>query len=216
MANDAQPVVCPVDHSSSEWKNLSLPADHPPVSSTSTSLPQHREVSSIPRTDGTNWVYPSQAQFYAAMARKQHDPRASDMPVLVPIHNAVNERAWSEVMTWERGKGAEKCGGVKLVSFKGRPKERSLRARWNMMLGYQAPFDRHDWIIDRCGIKQRYIIDFYTGKNATRISSPGNGTPNLAFFLDVRPAIDNWDGLQLRISKFFESFFVGRGEVKQR
>jgi hypothetical protein len=38
-------------------------------------------------------------------------------------------------MTWELGKGGEKCGGVKLVSFKGRPKERSLRAGWNILLG---------------------------------------------------------------------------------
>ena len=136
MSNDdGQSATCPVDHSSLEWKNLPLPADHPPVASSSTSLPQHREVSSIPRTDGTNWVYPSQAQFYAAMARKQHDPRASDMRVLVPIHNSVNERAWSEVMTWERGNGGEKCGGIKLTSFKGRPMDRSPRARLNILLG---------------------------------------------------------------------------------
>jgi hypothetical protein len=28
------------------------------------------------------------------MARKNHDPSAPDMKVVVPIHNAVNERAW--------------------------------------------------------------------------------------------------------------------------
>lgn len=129
---------CPVDHSSSAWKDMALPADHPPIASSSSApshLSQAREVSSIPRADGENWVYPSQAQFYAAMARKNHDPRASDMPSVVPIHNAVNERAWSELLKWEDGMGAEKCGGVKLVSFKGRPKDRTIRAWFNVALG---------------------------------------------------------------------------------
>lgn len=29
------------------------------------------------------------------------------------------------------------------------------------MLGGAAPFDRHDWIVDRCGKEVRYVIDFY-------------------------------------------------------
>ena len=130
--------TCPVDHSSATaetWSAMAsnLPVDHPPVP---TSLPSTRETSSIPRTDGTKWQYPSQSQFYSAMARKDHSPRASDMPVLVPIHNAVNERAWAQLMEWERVVGAgEKCGGIKLVSFKGRPRERSIKARWNILLG---------------------------------------------------------------------------------
>ena len=59
-------------------------------------------------------MYPSQAQFYAAMARKSHNPQEADMKVIVPIHNAVNERAWAEVMKWETGQGGEQCGGVYL------------------------------------------------------------------------------------------------------
>lgn len=117
---------------------MKLPADHPPVPSTSNApshLPEEREVSSIPRQNGENWVYPSQAQFYAAMERKNHNPKARDMSTVVPIHNAVNERAWTEVLKWEEGSGAEKCGGLKLVSFKGRPKDRTLRAWFNVALG---------------------------------------------------------------------------------
>jgi len=26
---------------------------------------------------------------------------------------------------------------------------------------YPPPFDRHDWIVDRCGKEVRYIIDYY-------------------------------------------------------
>lgn len=74
------------------------------------------------------------------MARKNHNPQAADMKTIIPIHNAVNERAWAEVMKWEAGRGGEACGGVKLVNFKGRPNEQSLRARWKVLLGYASPY----------------------------------------------------------------------------
>ena len=69
------------------------------------------------------------------MARKNHNPQAADMKSIVPIHNAVNERAWAEIMKWEAGRGGEACGGVKLVNFQGKPNEISPRARWKMLLG---------------------------------------------------------------------------------
>jgi cytochrome c heme-lyase len=87
-------------------------------------LGQDREVSTIPRstapgaTDAAcpvnaesetgadaatgNWVYPSEKMFFDAMKRKGHDTRAADMKTVVPIHNAVNERAWVEIKEWER------------------------------------------------------------------------------------------------------------------
>lgn len=129
--------ACPVDHSPREkWSNLFGTNATASSSAAPPTLPTERDVSSIPRNDSENWVYPSQAQFFAAMARKKHNPRESDMKVIVPIHNAVNERAWGELMKWEEGQGGEGCGGVKLVSFKGRPGDKTPRARWNMLLGY--------------------------------------------------------------------------------
>lgn len=141
---------CPVDHNTrSTWGNI-LPHSSDTLSSESASpaastsnatrvpesLSTSREVSSIPRSDKENWVYPSEAQFYAAMTRKDHNPRAPDMRVVVPIHNAVNERAWSHIREWEAGRGGERCGGVRLVSFKGRPGEPSPKARILTLLGY--------------------------------------------------------------------------------
>lgn len=216
---------CPVDHEQrSTWASLlpssSKGAPAQPQPHAPGTLPQDREISSIPRVDGSNWVYPSQAQFYAAMARKNHNPQASDMRVIVPIHNAVNERAWLEVMKWEAGQGGELCGGVKLVSFKGRPKDLTPKARLKTFLGYvldsryslyselmpasrySAPFDRHDWIVERCGKQIRYVIDFYTGHS----NKPGS---NLSFYLDARPALDNWDGVRMRAERFWERW-VGR------
>lgn len=48
-----------------------------------------------------NWIYPSEKMFFDAMKRKGHDPQAPDMRTIVPIHNAVNERAWAEIKQWE-------------------------------------------------------------------------------------------------------------------
>ena len=141
---------CPVDHGKqssdsclvdqttrSTWGTL-FGRGGPPTNPYS--LSADREVSSIPRTGDENWVYPSEAQFFAAMARKDHNPHASDMKTIVPIHNAVNERAWAEVMKWEAGRGGESCGGVKLVNFKGRPNDMSPKARVMTLLGSVSPF----------------------------------------------------------------------------
>lgn len=54
-----------------------------------------------------NWIYPSEQMFFNAMKRKNYDPMSKDMKSIVPIHNAVNERAWSEIKRWESGRGSE-------------------------------------------------------------------------------------------------------------
>ena len=135
---------CPVDHqsSSSPWsrflsssnKGNDHPSPHPHLHVPG-NLSAERETSSIPRLEGDKWVYPSESQFFAAMVRKNHDPQTKDMKVIVPIHNAVNERTWYEVLKWEEGRGSEACGGLKLVSFKGKSQELSPRARFKSLLG---------------------------------------------------------------------------------
>lgn len=52
------------------------------------------------------------------------------------------------------------------------------------MQGYKLPFDRHDWIVDRCGTDVRYVIDFYTGAAQPLVP--------VSMHLDVRPALDSW------------------------
>jgi len=97
-------------------------------------LGTQREVSTIPRTGATsepapsakdarpannegetgadkktgNWIYPSEQMFFEAMKRKAFNPEQADMKTIVPIHNAVNERAWMEIKEWERGRGSER------------------------------------------------------------------------------------------------------------
>jgi cytochrome c heme-lyase len=134
---------CPVDNSTrSSWTSF-LPSGmtssaQPPTQPGPSALSTSRETSSIPNAKGENWVYPSEVQFFAAMARKNHGPQEADMHTIVPIHNAVNERAWHEILKWEKGRGGEACGGVKLVSFKGRPGDLSPKARWKSVLGYAS------------------------------------------------------------------------------
>lgn len=100
-----------------------LPPNHPRIpSGGGGSLSESREISSIPRTEDTgpsacpanheaetgsdkasgNWIYPSEKMFFDAMRRKGHDSaRTADMATIVPIHNAVNERAWKQIKEWE-------------------------------------------------------------------------------------------------------------------
>ena len=34
-------------------------------------------------------------------------------------------------------------------------------ARVRSWITGEVPFDRHDWVVDRCGKEVRYVIDFY-------------------------------------------------------
>jgi cytochrome c heme-lyase len=189
-----------------------------------TQLSSERVVSSIPRlgkasgesddvkeqsadnaiadpTTSRNWVYPSPAQFFAAMERKNHNPQAQDMNIVVPIHNAVNERAWQQILEWEKVADSgswSACGGPQLVSFKGRPKDLTWKAWAYGVLGYQKPFDRHDWEIDRCGQRIKYVIDFYTGR-----TTKSDARTSLSFYLDVRPSPASVEGIRMRVARFF-------------
>ena len=89
-----------------------------------------------------------------AMERKNHNPQTSDMKTIVPIHNAVNERAWGEIIKWEAGRGGEGCGGVRLVNFKGKPGQMSPKARWKSLLGYVSIFKN----LSSCGLSEAAAI----------------------------------------------------------
>lgn len=105
-----------------------------------------------PEDEQPVWEYPSPQMFFNAMRRKGHDPREEDMATVVAIHNVVNERAWTEVMRWESAHRSQ-CGEPKLLRFEGRPTDLSPRARMLSWLGYSVPFDRHDWVVDRCALR---------------------------------------------------------------
>ncbi|CAK7244670.1 MAG: Cytochrome c1 heme lyase [Sporothrix thermara] len=174
-------------------------------SSAAPACPVNHEVETGADPVSGNWVYPSEKMFFEAMKRKGNDnARAADMRVVVPIHNAVNERAWKEILEWEApytGTGPGQCGGPRLHSFAGLSTNMSPKARINTLLGYTAPFDRHDWIVDRCGTQIEYVIDFYAGRPGSTTAAAGAqraGNPQINFYLDVRPKLNSWEGIKMR------------------
>lgn len=167
-------------------------------------LPLERTASSIPRSSASGrsacpvagsskdlatteaveaqketWVYPSPQQFYNALVRKGWETPEESVPMMVAIHNWMNEAAWGEVLRWEAryfappsaSSGTEIVSSepsppvdpasldVSLTRFTGRPSDLSPKARYHGWLGtlfpsrYSAdrPFDRHDWMIRRDG-----------------------------------------------------------------
>ncbi|KAF2840694.1 cytochrome c and c1 heme-lyase [Patellaria atrata CBS 101060] len=223
--------VCPVDHKArAAWLSQAGSSNPPhPPSSTVAPLGTTREVSSIPRAipsstspsssspsfspsttpashsnplsanaetptplhdeKSGNWLYPSETQFHRSLTRKSHTVPPTLMSSIVPLHNAVNERAWSLILGWERLTSAA-CP-PKLLSFKGDAGKVTPRARWKMLMGYKRPFDRHDWVVERCGRRVEYVIDFYEGRGAP-----------VSFYLDVRPKLNSWEGVKMRVMRF--------------
>lgn len=132
--------------------------------------------------------------FYNALKRKGFDTAPEDIDVMVDVHNFLNEGVWKEVLKWEE-MHKEECAQPALSRFRGRPTELSPKA-WIYHNIYRGPkpFDRHDWVIDRCGKEVRYVIDYY--------SSNEEGS----FNVDVRPALDSpialFDRLKMAYNKW--------------
>ncbi len=125
------------------------------------------------------------------------------MRAVVAIHNTVNEKAWGEVLEWERSLHPECLSSLKLLRFQGKPDEPTPRARARSLAGYALPFDRHDWVVERCGKEVTYLIDFYRGK-------PTPAKP-VAMHIDARPAVTDaataWDRLRMPLWRVAAAVF---------
>ncbi|XP_023018707.1 cytochrome c heme lyase [Leptinotarsa decemlineata] len=203
---------CPVGGMSDELNPLNMmgPANQSPSPGQPFPLSTHREVSTIPKAivkegESQFWTYPSPQMFWNAMLRKgwrwkEEDIKQKDMDNIIKIHNANNEQAWQEVLKWEALHYNE-CKDPRLKSFGGKATDYSPRARMRQLMGYELPFDRHDWIVDRCGKEVRYVIDYYDG---------GSVDDKYKFaLLDVRPAMDSfeniWDRMKVCWWRWFYS-----------
>ncbi|KAL0055928.1 hypothetical protein WJX82_005812 [Trebouxia sp. C0006] len=205
------PGGCPVVTSDFNPSNLMPQSSNQPTPGQSQPLGRQRIPSTIPvaddgrpahqEADSPVWMYPSEQMFYNAMKRKGWSPSEHDMQSVVAIHNGVNERAWSEVLQWEK-MHVTRCGGPRLKKFAGRPQDYSPKARLLNFLGYKLPFDRHDWVVDRCGKEVRYVVDFYN-------AAPLPGMP-IAMHLDVRPALDSPSALLDRLRMQYRWMNSGR------
>jgi len=187
-------------------RNMMPPPNQMPAPDQPFPLPTERVASTIPKAgskDGETWQYPSQQMFWNAMLRKgwrwkEEDIEQKDMADIIRIHNANNEQAWREILKWE-ALHYKDCNCPKLVSFKGNAKKFTPRARIRQVLGYGLPFDRHDWLVDRCGQQVHYVIDYYD-------NGPVDPRSAEFTFLDVRPAMDSftniWDRMTVAYMRF--------------
>ena len=180
---------------------MPVAANQNPSANQSVALPTERIASTIPKggTDDNTWVYPSPQMFWNALVRKNKTDGASeqDMETVVAVHNNMNENTWRQVLSWEAlhptqgGPGTE----PKLLRFLGRPDDLSPKARLKMLGGHPAPFDRHDWVVDRGGQEVRYVIDYYHDEAGTaqdqRPKDMRDITSMQSIKVDVRPALDS-------------------------
>ena len=192
MAEASKRSSCPLAAAALDPNNQMPAPNQRPAEDQKLPLSTQRVSSTIPNAtqDGQTWVYPSPQMFYNAMKRKGFDPKEEEMRTVVAIHNTVNERTWREILLWE-GLHPECTQERKLIRFGGKPDEPTLKARIYAWLGYKAPFDRHDWVVSRCGKEVRYLIDYYNGKAV--MSKP------VAMHIDARPAGDDLGGVWDRI-----------------
>lgn len=206
---------CPVKHGKADDCPAINPSnliptnlDEVPLPAEAQTLPTHRVTSSIPRAEGDSWVYPSERQFYAALHRKGNAPETDAIPAVLAIHNHLNEKVWNEILQrWEQ-LHKEECAVPKLRRFAGKPNNLTPRAWWTWCRSGVKPFDRHDWIIDRCGKDVRYVIDYYAvddEKSNIRI-----GEDAAVFLVDTRPALDSLSALLDRMKIWWRERRQGR------
>lgn len=166
-------------------------------------------MSSIPRGEthaSGHWAYPSEASFFRALRNKGASPSTADMPAVLAIHNAVNEQTWQRILAAERSVvGAANVAGVRLLRFYGNQGAVSPRMAYNVVVrGTVAPFDRHDWYVQRpCGTVVRYVIDYYVGASPQSRKELDASTP--AVHIDARIAVDSLGTLCDRVRQWFHS-----------
>lgn len=176
-------------------------------------LSTDRIQSSIPKSGGDTsetWTYPSPQMFFNALKRKgkADNVEEQDMDSVVAIHNSMNETTWQQVLQWEQRYHCHQCTDPKLKRFQGKPNDLSPAARVRMWVwGYPRPFDRHDWVVDRCGEEDvRYIIDYYYREGPDPIE------------IHVRPAIDSVSAVLDRVRYGAERMregVIGTSDVRE-
>ena len=104
------------------------------------------------------------------------------MESIIKIHNRNNEDAWQEVLKWEAFHAQECPAGPRLVRFGGKAKDFSLSAKVRYhVLGYPLPYDRHDWIVNRCGKQVKCRVQVFHYK--LRFRSPMLSTTMMVVML---------------------------------
>ncbi|KAK2195214.1 Holocytochrome c-c1 synthase [Babesia duncani] len=153
-----------------------------PLNTAGANLDTDTQVSSIPRADrNENWRYPSPMQFYNALVlkKKTNKQEAQYIKEAVRAHNAVNEKSWEKIKSWEDMH--RECERPELRRFVGRYNDRTLKSYFVSLFS-------------RCGKEIRYIIDYYDDPRIT---------DDLQVHIDARPALDSFGNIIDRIRRLF-------------
>jgi len=144
---------------------------------------------SIPATgrgnsnDGSGWLNPSAGQLYRSLKRKNKPIDYSDALDVAAVHAMVTSSTWDAIMEYEELHSTS-CESPKLARFHGMDGIYSVKAKLRHYLLRQPwPYDRHDWVVNRCGEEVRYIIDYY--------AYPGAEDDEEMYTIDARPAPSN-------------------------
>ncbi len=143
------------------------------------------------------------------------------VPVVLQIHNHINESTWNQILEWENASSSSSSSSqVQLVRFQGRPNDISPKAFLlsSLLRLYDPPFDRHDWYVQNNasggqgqGRIQRYVIDYYYLEPPPPPSQHSNHTmPPLPIpYIDARPALDHPYAVYLHARRFCQLAFPG-------
>src|SRR5256885_1737398 len=108
LCNDSSKnASCPIVHSGDALSpdNQMPQLSQEPTPGQRIHLPTDRSISSIPKAKSSEyWEYPSPQQFYSALVRKGWETPEESIETMVDIHNFLNEKAWDEILKWEKMK----------------------------------------------------------------------------------------------------------------
>lgn len=91
------------------------------------------------------------------------------------------------------------CAEPLLDHFEGKYGIHTPKSRLTELIFGLTPFDRHDWTVDRCGKKVKYIIDYYA-------STTPEGDEE--YSIDTRPAA-TLEGLYDRARVAYRKYKAG-------
>ena len=111
------------------------------------------------------------------------------------IHGDVIAETWNAVLKYEN-LHYHKCKCPKLASFEGLYGKPSFKAKLLNKMGYPLPWDRHDWIVDRCGQEIRYIIDYHHGLGTKE---------HQQYIIDCRPDMKRFSNIMDRLTIQFRA-----------
>ena len=167
-----------------------------------TTVKNQKEEPSSSSADATDdrWIYPSEQQYYNAVKRKGwSNVNAEDVPMIVKIHNEVNERSWGKVLKWEECRDGDEEGVRKPQQEEKEGGESS-----------PSPFPLHPPSTSVTTIPSPPTLVRFLGRPKDRSPKSYLMTAFMGYDLFDR---HDWIIQRTRLPFFYEKPFLGEGEL---